>query len=134
MHSDFIGSLRCYACILTIRSVLKVSQNPKERGDKMRKTRPALTPESREQQLISKAVDLAERQIDEGTASSQIIVHFLKLGTEKAKLEREKLKQENLLTQAKIESLQSAARVEELYSEAINAMRRYSGHGSDPDE
>lgn len=100
----------------------------------MRKTRPALTPESREQQLISKAVDLAERQIDEGTASSQIIVHFLKLGTEKAKLEREKLKQENLLTQAKIESLQSAARVEELYSEAINAMRRYSGHGNDPDE
>lgn len=100
----------------------------------MRKTRPALTPESREQQLISKAVDLAERQIDEGTASSQIIVHFLKLGTEKAKLEREKLKQENLLTQAKIESLQSAARVEELYSEAINAMRRYSGHGGDPDD
>lgn len=100
----------------------------------MRKTRPALTPESREQQLISKAVDLAERQIDEGTASSQIIVHFLKLGTEKAKLEREKLKQENLLTQAKIESLQSAARVEELYSEAINAMRRYSGHGGDTDD
>lgn len=100
----------------------------------MRKTRPALTPESREQQLISKAVDLAERQIDEGTASSQIIVHFLKLGTEKAKLEREKLKQENLLTQAKIESLQSAARVEELYTEAINAMRRYSGHGGDPDD
>lgn len=100
----------------------------------MRKTRPALTPESREQQLISKAVDLAERQIDEGTASSQIIVHFLKLGTEKAKLEREKLKQENLLTQAKIESLQSSARVEELYAQAIDAMRRYSGHGGDTDD
>lgn len=100
----------------------------------MRKTRPALTPEAREQQLISKAVDLAERQIDEGTASSQIIVHFLKLGTEKAKLEREKLKQENLLTQAKIESLQSSARVEELYAQAIDAMRRYSGHGGDTDD
>lgn len=100
----------------------------------MRKTRPALTPETREQQLISKAVDLAERQIDEGTASSQIIVHFLKLGTEKAKLEREKLKQENLLTQAKIESLQSSARVEELYAQAIDAMRRYSGHGGDLDD
>lgn len=100
----------------------------------MRKTRPALTPEAREQQLISKAVDLAERQIEEGTASSQIIVHFLKLGTEKAKLEREKLKQENLLTQAKIESLQSSARVEELYAQAIDAMRRYSGHGGDTDD
>ena len=100
----------------------------------MRKTRPALTPEAREQQLISKAVDLAERQIDEGTASSQIIVHFLKLGTEKAKLEREKLKQENLLTQAKIESIQSSTRVEELYAQAIDAMRRYSGHGGDYDD
>lgn len=100
----------------------------------MRKTRPALTPEAREQQLISKAVDLAERQIDEGTASSQIIVHFLKLGTEKAKLEREKIKQENLLTQAKIESIQSSARVEELYAQAIDAMRRYSGHGGDLDD
>ena len=100
----------------------------------MRKTRPALTPEAREQQLISKAVDLAERQIDEGTASSQIIVHFLKLGTEKAKLEREKLKQENLLTQAKIESLQSSAPVEELYAQAIDAMGGYSGHGGDLDD
>lgn len=97
-------------------------------------TRPALSPESREQQLIAKAVNLAEKQIDEGTASSQVITHFLKLGTEKAKLEVAKLEHENELLKAKTESLQSAKRMEELYEQAINAMRGYGGFNTGDDE
>lgn len=98
-----------------------------------RKIRPALHPESREQQMINLAVDLAERQMLEGTASSQVITHFLKLGTEKAKLEREKLEHETELLKAKKESIESGKRMEELYEQAIKAMQNYSGHG-DPDD
>lgn len=98
-----------------------------------RKMRPALTPEARENQMISLAVDRAEQQLRDGTASSQVIVHYLKLGSLKEKLEREKLEEENKLLRAKTEAMESAKRIEELYSEAINAMRRYSGHG-DPDD
>ena len=98
-----------------------------------RKIRPALTPEARENQMISLAVDLAERQLQEGTASSQVITHYLKLGSTRERLERERLEEENKLLKAKTESLQSAKRVEELYSNALNAMRRYAGQGG-PDE
>ena len=93
------------------------------------KSRPALTPEARENQLISMAVNLAEQQLKDGTASSQVITHFLKLGTEKAKLEQEKLKRENELLRAKTESIESSRRVEELYLNALNAMKNYSGNG-----
>lgn len=103
----------------------KVSDSPSPR----RPRRPALTPEARENQMISLAVDLAERQLEEGTASSQVITHFLKLGSSKERLEREKLEEENKLLRAKTESLQSQKRVEELYAEALTAMRRYSGQG-----
>lgn len=100
-----------------------------------RKMRPALTPEAREGQMVSLAVDLAERQLREGTASSQVITHYLKLGTEKARLEKEKLEEENKLLRAKTEAMESAKNVEKLYSEAIAAMRRYSGNGGgDEDE
>ena len=95
--------------------------------------RPALTPEARENQLISLAVDLAEEQLRDKTASSQVITHFLKLGTTKAELEKEKLAKENELLRAKTESIESQKRIEELYAEALNAMRRYNGQG-DPDE
>lgn len=98
-----------------------------------RKMRPALTPKSRENQLISLAVDLAERQLMEGTASSQVITHYLKLGSTKEQLEKEKLIEENKLLRAKTENLQSMKRVEELYTEALNAMRNYAGQG-EPDE
>lgn len=99
----------------------------------VRKTRPALNPEAREQQMISLAEDLAERQLMEGTASSQVITHYLKLGTTKALLEKEKLEKENELLRAKTEALESQKQVEELYTQALNAMRRYSGQG-EPDE
>ena len=98
-----------------------------------RKRRPALTPEARENQMIALAVDLAEKQLMEGTASSQVITHFLKLGSSKAELEREKLAMENELIKAKTESIQSQKKMEEVYLNALNAMKRYSGHGDDDD-
>ena len=99
-----------------------------------RKIRPALSPEARENQMIALAVDLVEQRLLDGTASSQETTHFLKLGSTKNRLEMEKLQEENRLLKAKTEALQSAKRVEELYSEAIKAMRRYSGQGSDDNE
>ncbi len=93
-----------------------------------RKLRPALTPEAEENQMISLAVDLAKKQLMEGTASSQVITHFLKLGSSKEKLEREKLEKENELLRAKTEALQSAKKVEELYANALDMMRKYSGY------
>ena len=92
-----------------------------------RRRRPALTPEGRENQLISLAEDLAEKQLREGTASSQVITHYLKLGTAKERLEIEKLKRENSLLEAKTEIMESAKRVEELYSKAIRAFQSYNG-------
>lgn len=99
-----------------------------------RKIRPALTPEARENQMISMAMDLAEKQLREGTASSQVITEFLKRGSEKARLENEKLREENQLLKAKTESLQSQKRVEELYAEALSAMRDYAGYSSQEEE
>lgn len=96
--------------------------------------RPALTPEARENQLISLAVDLAEKQLQEGTASSQVITHYLKLGSTKERLEKEKLAEENKLLRARTEALQSAKKQEELFEQAIKAMRRYSGNGDDDNE
>ena len=98
------------------------------------KIRPALTPEARENQLIYLATNLAEQQLRDGTASSQVITHYLKLGSSKEKLEQEILKENKKLLTAKTEALQSAKRVEELYAEAITAMRKYSGTGVDEDE
>lgn len=98
-----------------------------------RKMRPGISPESRENQLISLAVDLAEQQLREGTASSQVITHYLKLGSTREKLERERLEEENKLLKAKTEALQSQKRMDELYAEAIKAMKNYGGHG-DQDE
>lgn len=99
-----------------------------------RKIRPALTPEARENQLIALAVDLVEQRLLDGTASSQETTHFLKLGSMKNKLEMEKLQEENRFLKAKTEALQSSKRMEELYLDAIKAMRRYSGQGGATDE
>ena len=96
-----------------------------------RKSRPALTPEARENKLIAKAYDLVEQRLDDGTATSQETTHFLKLGSVKAKLELEKLRKETDLLVSKKEALDSAKRMEELYSEALDAMKRYGGHYND---
>lgn len=97
------------------------------------KRRPAITPEARENQLISLAVDLAEKQLLEGTASSQVITHYLKLGSTKERIEKEILEKQRELISAKTDALKSQKRTEELYAEALKAMRNYSGQG-DPDE
>jgi hypothetical protein len=102
---------------------------------KPRKTlRPATTSEGRENQLISLAADLAEKQLMDGSASSQVITHFLKLASTRENLEQERLHRENLLLNAKVEQLASAKRIEELYETALNAMRQYAGRNLDEDD
>lgn len=102
--------------------------------DTPKKIRPATTPEARENQLIALAVDLAEKQLIEGTASSQVITHYLKLGSTKERIEREILEKQKALIEAKTENLQSAKRIEELYTNAINAMKNYSGQNNSSEE
>lgn len=94
---------------------------------KKKKFAPAKTLEAREKQLISLAVDLAEEQLIKGTASSQVITHFLKLGSTRDRVEQENLKERNKLLRAQTEALQSEKKVEELYEEALRAMKKYSG-------
>lgn len=101
---------------------------PKAKDSK--RLRPVLSPEARENQLISLAMDRAEEKLLNGTASSQLITHFLKLGTEKERLEREKLTQENELLKAKTEAIKAAEDSAEKYDRAIEAMRAYSGNGN----
>lgn len=95
---------------------------------------PATTPEGRENQMISLAHDLAEKQLSDGSASAQVVTHYLKLGSSREKLEREKLNLENELLKAKSEAIASSARVEELYKNAMSAMRAYSGQEEQQDE
>jgi hypothetical protein len=94
---------------------------------KQTRRKPATSPEGRENQLVSDAIDLAEKQIRSGTASSQVITHFLKLGSTRERLEQQRLEHENELTRVKIEAMESAQRVEDLYKQALDAMRSYAG-------
>ena len=103
-------------------------------SEPVKKIRPALTPEARENQMISLAVDLAEKQLQDGTASSQVITHYLKLGSMRERLEREKLAEENKLLRARTKSIEEAADMKDLYEKAIKAMQRYSGNGDDDEE
>lgn len=93
-----------------------------------RKRRPASTLEGREQQLSALAVDLAEKQLREGTASAQVITHYLKLASTREKLEQKKLESEVELRRAQIESIESQKSIEELYANAIKAMQTYAGN------
>jgi hypothetical protein len=86
---------------------------------------PAKTPEAMESEMIDSAMRLAYRQMQEGTASAQVITHFLKLGTTKANLEREKIALENELLKAKTDACKSNERIEELYKDAIKAFQSY---------
>lgn len=107
-----------------------MSEPKKDTDRPIKKRAPGKTVEARENQLISLAVDLAEKQLLAGTASSQVITHYLKLGSTTERLEKEKLAKENELLRAKTESLKSQKKVEELYKNALNAMRSYSGQKS----
>ena len=95
---------------------------------------PATTPQGRENQLISLATDLAEKQMRDGSASSQVITHYLKLGSTKDQIEKEILIEQKKLIVAKTQSLQSGKNIEELYKNAITAMRNYSGNGGSNDD
>lgn len=90
---------------------------------------PATTPQARENQLIALAYDEAEKQIRGGKATSQLLTHFLKLGTAKEQLERTKLERENKLLDARVDQIAAGGRMEELTERAINAFRSYSGNG-----
>lgn len=96
--------------------------------------RPALTPEARENQMISLAMDLVEKRLREGTASSAETTHFLKLATVKSELEKSKLEEENKLLRAKTDALKAAKDNAELYKQAIHAMREYSGLDNEEDD
>ena len=90
-----------------------------------RNTNRAETPEARENQMIALAVDLAEKQLTEGTASAQVITHYLKLATTREKIEKEILEKQKDLITAKTDQIKSQATSEELYAEALAAMKRY---------
>ena len=102
-------------------------QKPVESSAIFQPEEPALTPEARENQLIAAAERLAEKQLLEGTASSQVIVHYLRLGTSRERLEKEKIHYETEMLKAKKESLESAKRTEDLFARAIEAFRSYRG-------
>ena len=91
---------------------------------------PAETPEARENQLIAAAVDLAEKQLLDGTASPSVITHYLRLASGRERLEREKLERENEVLRAEAEAYEANRRTEEMYTQAIEAMRRYSGYSN----
>lgn len=102
-------------------------------SESSRKMRPALSPEAEENQMISLAMDLAKQQLQDGTASSQLITEFVKRGSTKARIEQEILEKQKGLIEAKTQSLQSAQRIEELYENALDAMRNYSGQNNSED-
>lgn len=95
---------------------------------------PGQSLESRENKLILLATNLVEKRLREGTASSQEVTHFLKLGTTREKLEQERLRNENALSRAKTESIEAERHYGELYEEALKAFRSYSGNVSDDEE
>ena len=98
-----------------------------------RKRKPALTPEARENQMIALAIDRAEEQLRDGTASSQIIVHYLRLASTKERLEKEIMERQKVLIEAKTQAYESVQETKELYSKALEAFRKYSGQGEDDD-
>lgn len=108
--------------------------SPNKSGDSIKPQRPpATTPEGRQNQMISLAFDQAELQLREGTAPAPVVVHYLKLATKQSELELEKLENENLLLRKKSEQIDQAAKIEELYEDAIKHMKIYQGNG-DPED
>lgn len=92
--------------------------------------KPGSTPEARESQMIDLADQLAERQLRDGSASSQVITHYLKLGSSRERLEQDKIRLEQELLRAKAEAIAGQQRQEELFEKAIRAMRAYQGESS----
>lgn len=107
------------------------SRRTSESEEPASRRRPATTPEGRENQMIALAVNLAEKQMLEGTASAQVISHYLKLGSSREQLEKERIQHENELMAVKKDAIANAQNMESLFSEAISAMRSYQGGSSD---
>ena len=97
-------------------------------------SRPAMTPEAEENEMISLAMEQAKEQLRNKTAPAQVVCHFLKLGSERERLEKEKIRKEGKLIDAKVETLESAKKIEELYSEAMEAMKQYRMSDDDAEE
>ena len=106
----------------------------KKKVSKPKTLQPALSDDAREKQLVSAALDLAEKRILDGTASSQVLTHFLKLGTAQARLDLEIKEEQKAMTKAKTEALLSEQRTEAMYEEALKAMRSYQGQDVDESE
>ena len=92
-----------------------------------RRLPPTLTPEAEENQLIALATEAAKQQLLDGTASAQVITHFLKLGSRREKLEQSMMEEKAAYLAAKTEAIKATKRMEELYADALAAMKRYSG-------
>lgn len=99
-----------------------------------RRQPPALSPEAAERRCIASAYILAQKQLDEGTASPSVIAHFLKMGTARAQLEQEKLRKETELLQTKKIAIEETKNMEQLFAEAMSAMKRYQGHPEDEED
>lgn len=97
----------------------------------VKKTRPAISPEARENQLIAMAYDLVEQRLKDGTATSQETTSLIKLGNTKARLEIEKMRYETELVKAKTEAIESSSNAEKLFEEAMKAMQEYSGNAQE---
>ena len=110
-----------------------MANNSKTTRKEPNKIKPALSAEAEENQNIALANNLAQEMLRNGTATSQIILHFLKQGSQKERLERERLEKENELLKAKTEELKATKRTEELMEEALNALTIYKGnlHGAE---
>lgn len=108
-------------------------QQSKSSPESNGKRKPALSVEARENQMIMRAIDLAEKQLTEGTASSQVITHYLKLGSTKDRVEKEILEKKKELIVAQTDAIKSAKNVEALYKDAMEAMKLYSGRGGEED-
>lgn len=93
--------------------------------------RPAATPDTREQQLVALATDLAEKQLRDGTASPSVITHYLRMGSPRETMERDALSQKNDLDAAKAEAIRSEKRMEEMIGKAMDAFRSYSPTAQD---
>ena len=107
---------------------------PKSKKQTTRQSRPALSPEARENQCIALAMDLAEKKLRDGTASSQLITEFVKRGSTKSKLEQEILEEQKTLITAKTENLKAATKSEQEYSKVVAAIKKYSGYSDDEED
>jgi len=112
----------------------KKQDEEKEEEPRKRGQAPGRTVEARENKIISLAYDLVEERIKKKTATSQEVTAFIKAGSVQAYLEREKLRKENELLQAKTDALKSQKAVEELYAKAMAAFRTYSGQEEPEDD